>query len=171
MQRLFLRLFALALLTSGAVMAGMTASASADPGMTVAVGSPVSLQSKVVLNVPVTVTCDSLGLGTNIGDVLTMTVQQASGKNVTVGTANLGATGGMLGPGAATLFTCDGSANNLTVPVIPEAGEGPFKGGQAVITSLVVRHSEGSGCSQFFCSTQQSESASLSAPLSIKVKS
>jgi hypothetical protein len=166
------RALAVAVLTTLAVATAFAGIASASPNLTAVVGAPIILQNRVVVNVPVTVVCDSLGLESNIGDLVSITVQQANGRDIAVGTGSIGAANGFLGLGSPTLFTCDGTtANHVVVPVTPNTGSVPFKGGQAVITALLARHSEGSGCSQFFCATTQSESTSLPAPLSIKIKS
>ena len=119
---------------------------------------------------PVTVVCDSLGLTDAIGDFVSLTLQQASGRDITVGTGSLGAPFAF--PGAPAFLTCDGTGHTVVVPVLPDAGEGPFHGGAAVITSINARHSEGSGCdpSQGFCSETATESFFDSTPISVSIR-
>ena len=161
----FIRVVVVGLTTSAVLLAG-GASASADPGITATPGEPVTLQDRVVVNVPVTVVCDSLGLEEATGDFVSVTVQQASGRDITTGTGGLGAF-----PDVRSFFTCDGTGHTFVVPVLPEADEGPFHGGPAVITSIFAIHSEGSGCDPLgFCSETASESFFDTTPISISIR-
>jgi hypothetical protein len=169
MRRGSIRVFVVVLTTFAVLLAG-GAFAGADPGITATPGAPVKLQDRVVVNVPVTVVCDSLGLTEGIGDFVGLTLQQASGRDITTGTGSLGAPFAF--PGAPAFLTCDGTGNTVVVPVLPDAGEGPFHGGGAVITSINARHSEGSGCdpSQGFCSETAHESFFDTTPISVSIK-
>ena len=172
MRRGFIRVVVVALTASAVLLAG-GASASAAPSITATPGEPITLQDRVVVNVPVTVVCDSLGLTDAIGDFVSVTVQQASGRDITTGTGSLGAAFSF--PGAPSFFTCDGTGHTFVVPVLPDAGEGPFHGGPAVITGVFAHHSEGSGCVFFpegggFCSETATESFFDSTPISISIR-
>ena len=169
MRRGFIRVVVVVLTTSAVLLAG-GASATAAPGITATPGEPVTLQNRVVVNVPVTVVCDSLGLTDAIGDFVSLTLQQASGRDITTGTGSLGAAFSF--PGAPSFFTCDGTGHTFVVPVLPDAGEGPFHGGPAVITGVFAHHSEGSGCdpSQGICSETAHESFFDTTPISISIR-
>jgi hypothetical protein len=173
MARQAMRRLVLACFGSGALLVGLAGLAAASPGITVSVAPQATLTSRVVVSVPVRVVCDSLGLSDNIGDYLSVTVQQASGRSLSTGTGAVGSVNPF--PGAPSLFTCDGSTQNaVTVPVVPSAGSGPFHGGPAVITTLYARHSEGSGCTTFpggggFCSQTANDFFALPAPVSIQI--
>jgi hypothetical protein len=140
-------------------------SASAQPGMTVSVGTP-TLTSRVLLTVPVTVVCDALPDPNTFSDFIFVSVQQASGRDISSGSGEVsGGLGSM--SGGAPFLTCDGATPNVVmVPVLPASASGPFHGGPAIFT-VSASHTSG-GCNPF-CQITGSESAAIS-PTSINVK-
>jgi hypothetical protein len=106
--------------------------AQADSNLTATVGH-ITLTSHLLVDVPVNVVCAPLGGSYVVTDLVSVSIQQASGQAVSSGSGQV-ASGYMYGGGAG-LFTCDGSTVNVvTVPVLPAAGSGPFKGGKAIVT-------------------------------------
>lgn len=96
--------------------------ASADPGVTVGLGSGATLQSRVLLTVPVTVSCDP------VGDFFSMSfvsVEQASGTQIASGS------------GFLPTLTCDGAPHSYAASVVANAAGPPFHGGQAVASASV----------------------------------
>jgi len=117
---------------SGAVTSG---------GITVRVGT-AKVHANILVTVPVRVVCASFG-GTWVTDSIQVNLLQANGNSVSSGTEYLGR-GGVYGTGSP-LFVCDGTTLNvIRVPVLPNAGSGPFNPGQAVIT-VTVNHAESTG--------------------------
>jgi hypothetical protein len=149
------------LLPVGLLAAGAS-SASADPGMTVAVGTS-TLTARVLLTVQVVVVCDPLLDPNTFSDSVSVTVQQASGQSIITGSGQVaGGSGSPFGGGG--FLTCDGSTQNLVdVNIVPSA---PFHGGPAIFT-VSASHTTGS-CNPF-CQITGSESARL-GPTSMKIK-
>jgi hypothetical protein len=116
------------------------ASASVPDGMTVSVGTS-TLSHRVLLTVPVTVVCDALADPNTYADEVSVSVQQASGRTISSGSASLG--GGHFF-GGTELLTCDGATKNrLTISVLPASGSGPFHSGAAIFT-ISASHESGS---------------------------
>jgi hypothetical protein len=115
------------LISAAAVVASVVALvgpglAKADPGVTVAIGSTATLQSRVLLTVPITVTCDP------VGDFFTMSfisVEQASGSRIASGS------------GFISTLTCDSAPHTYPVNVLADTSGPPFHGGQAVASASV----------------------------------
>jgi hypothetical protein len=123
-------LIRLALVAGVAVVAAVPLTASAaggggggsNNGMTVSVGSPITLQNKLLVTVPVTVTCiaelDSPG-----GGGVFVAIQQANGKQVSHGF------------GSVELDSCSPAPQTFLIQVVPDiqpVPSGPFKGGSAI---------------------------------------
>ena len=82
-----------------ALAAAIPTSASAagglpfPPGVNVSIGSPITLQSKLLVTVPVTVSCPTIVPGTFNGGDVEVAVMQANGKSVSQGTGVFELTG------------------------------------------------------------------------------
>jgi hypothetical protein len=139
-----------------------SSSASADPGMTVSVGSS-TLTARVLLTVPVVVVCAPLSDPNTFSDDVSVTVQEASGRSINTGMGEVaGGSGSPFGGGG--FLTCDGSTHNtVMVNIVPNA---PFHGGPAIFT---VSASHTSGSCDPFCQITGSESAS-NGPTSMTIK-
>jgi hypothetical protein len=96
--------------------------AHADPGVTVAIGPTATLQSRVLLTVPVTVTCEPIG---DFFGMSFVSVEQASGRQIARGS------------GFIPTVTCDSAPHAYLVSVLADASGPPFHGGQAVVTAVV----------------------------------
>ena len=119
-----------ALLLVAAVAAPATVSADTGGGggssgfgtLTIAIGSPVTLKAKLLLTVPVSITCTPpdgfISVDETFDDVL---LSQASSRTV--------ATAEAFTPNGGT-FTCDGTLHRYTATAV--AGSVPFHGGQAI---------------------------------------
>jgi len=108
-----------ALLVALFTVSTSTASAATSPlGTTVTIGSPVLSQSRLLLTVPVDVSCSS-SVFTTVSLHVFVEVRQASGQGIAVG---FGSTDGLP-------FTCDDDTD--TVFVLIQAFGSPFRGGLA----------------------------------------
>jgi len=100
-----------------------TASAAGGPGvgLTVTIGSPITLTDRLLVTVPVTVTCTpQLVNPVQFGNVF-VTVEQAGGKSVSHGS------------GGANLTSCGPQTFNIQVtPDLFPTTSGPFHGGPAI---------------------------------------
>lgn len=122
-QRLTRNAAALAVVASTVVGLIIAGPAQANPGVTVAIGSSATLQSRVLLTLPVTVSCDP------VGDFFAMSfvsVEQAAGRQIARGT-------GFNFP----LPVCDSTPHTYPVSVLADASGPPFHGGQAVAFASV----------------------------------
>jgi hypothetical protein len=104
-----------------------TASAAGGPGvgMTLTIGSPITLTDRLLVQVPVVVTCTTpLANPVNFGGVF-VTVQQAAGRSIAAGF------------GFANLTTCPTSPTTVVVNVLPNGGMTgpPFHGGNAIVSA------------------------------------
>lgn len=96
--------------------------AKADPGVTVSIGSTATLESRVLLTVPITVTCDP------VGDFFSMSfvsVEQASGTRIAHGS------------GFISTLTCDSTPHTYPVSVLADTSGPPFHGGPTVASAFV----------------------------------
>ena len=112
----------LALLATSLVALLVPGLAQADPGVVVAIGPAATLQSRVLLGVPITVTCDPLG------DFFVMSyvsIEQASGTRIAAGS------------GYVPTVVCDSAPHAYQVSVLADASGPPFHGGQAVAFASV----------------------------------
>jgi hypothetical protein len=115
----------------------LAGSAKADSNLTATVGT-ATLTAHLLINVPVTVVCAPLGGSYVVADSVTVNIQEALGKTVSLGSGQVSG-GGFFGQ--PPLFTCDGSTTNVvTVPVLPGTASGPFRPGKAIVT-VNVAHS------------------------------
>lgn len=98
-------------------------------GMTITVGKPITLQSKLLITVPVTVTCVApIAVDPTVSQPgsVGVTVQQASHSSVAVAF------------GGAELDSCSPTPQTFTVQATPAPGPTPgvpFHGGQAIISA------------------------------------
>ena len=105
-----------------ALAAGGGGGGGSSNGMTITIGSPITLQNKLLATVPVTVSCVSdLGSSASLG--VDVAIQQANGKQVShgIGFANLG--------------SCTPTPQTFVVQVTPDiqpVPSGPFKHGSAI---------------------------------------
>jgi hypothetical protein len=138
-------------------------SAQADSNLTATVGN-ITLTSHLLVDVPVNVVCAPLGGTYVISDIVSVSIQQAWGKTVNSGSGQVASGYFYGGPG---LFTCDGSTVNVvTVPVLPAAGSGPFKGGKAILTVNVFHSTD--DCEYTICGGGGSAGATI-GPEAIKL--
>jgi hypothetical protein len=128
MSKYLLRIVAMAGFALAAALP-VTASAAGgpfQPGVNVTIGSPITLQSKLLVTVPVTVSCPIAFAGAfQFGDV-SAAVMQANGKSVSQGNGDI------------QLAGCDANPQTVYVQVLPTTyptASGPFHGGQAIVTA------------------------------------
>jgi hypothetical protein len=144
---------------AGLALAASAMPASAATGMTVTVERP-SLTARVLVTVPVDVVCDPLSGDTVLSDSVQVTLRQAAGRSVSTGSGTVA--GGAFSPfGGNAFLTCDGTTHNhVIVNVLPDAGSGPFHGGQAIIT-VSASHAVGTCPFPGFCQSTGSEGATV----------
>lgn len=119
-----------ALLVALFTVSSATARAATSPlGTTITIGSPVLAQSRVLLDVPVDVSCSSSVFATVSFQNVFVEVRQASSQRIATG----------MGFAAGLLFPCDDSTHTVTVRI--QADTAPFHGGLASVTARV--HVEG----------------------------
>lgn len=133
-----LRSLARVLLVSAFAVAAavpMTASAAGggggggSNGMTISVGSPVSLQNRLLVSVPVTVSCVApIAIDPTITfpGSISVTIQQAAGKSVSTGF------------GGVELDSCSPTPQTFVIQVTPSPGPAaasPFHGGPAIASA------------------------------------
>jgi hypothetical protein len=128
MLKNFARLFAVAAFAAAAVIP-ITASAAGGgggggTGITVSIGSPITLQNRLLVGVPVTITCTGqLPTGFGFGEV-DATIEQANGKVVATGF------------GIVNLSDCPTTPQTFIVQVTPTStgfsAPIPFHGGPAI---------------------------------------
>ena len=99
-------------------------------GMTITIGSPITLQSKLLVTVPITVTCVApISVDPTVAPAgsIGVTVQQASHNSVALGT------------GGVELSSCSPTPQTFTVQVTPaiglSSGVAPFHGGPAIVSA------------------------------------
>ena len=99
--------------------------------VTATVGEP-DLVGRLAITVPVTLTCDAPSPGLVImSQSLVVRVQQAAGREIARGTAQLFAFSSRL------LFPCDGTEATILVDVVADPAGPPFHGGPALVTGSV----------------------------------
>ena len=148
MLKRFLCLAGLAL-----VCACLASTATADPGLTLRVGTP-DLAARVLITVPLAVSCSPFDPSlTLFSEGYSVSVEQASGKAIAHGSAfNMTFL-------PVLLFPCDGAGHTFTTNVQADPAGPPFHGGQAVLSASVFASagtSCGPGC--FFTNAQQTGS-------------
>jgi hypothetical protein len=160
MRKKLTALIGLTGLASAAMSATCIAgSAAAGPGMELSVGRP-RLTAKILVEVPTTIVCDSLGGGTTVVDSVSVILKQASGRDISTGSGRVSGGPASMVAGAPFL-TCDGTTQNtVVVAVLPDPGSGPFHGGPAIIT-VDAGHSVGTCTFPGFCHATGSESAHI----------
>jgi hypothetical protein len=125
MLKTLVRLIAVGAFVLAAVIP-MTASAAGVPGVgiSVAIGSPITLTDRLLVAVPVTVTCTTpLTNPVLFGDVF-VTIEQASGRSVSHG------------GGGANLTSCAPQTFNILVtPDVFPSTSSPFHGGPAIASA------------------------------------
>jgi hypothetical protein len=90
--------------------------------VTVTIGPTATLQSRVLLTVPVTVTCDPFG---DFFSMSFVSVEQASGRQIAHGSSFI------------PTITCDSAPHTYPVSVLADASGPPFHGGQAIVSASV----------------------------------
>jgi hypothetical protein len=127
-----------------AIFAAAVGAAQAD--ITVTVGQPSLSSSRVLITVPVTVSCSPFDPSltfTNAG--ISVTTEQAAGTRIATGA---GSVGGNFYPGPF-VFLCDGSNYTVPVSVLAAAPGPPFHGGPAAFSASAfadAANSCGPGC-------------------------
>jgi hypothetical protein len=112
------------LAASAATALGAVAPASA--AVTVSVPETADLSARLLVKVPVTVTCGPVDV---TGSSLQVQLSQAVKKEIAHGSVFLG---GMFG---GLTFTCDGAPHAYSVTVVADSSGAPFRRGSAVITA------------------------------------
>lgn len=98
-------------------------------GMTITIGSPITLQGRLLITVPVTVSCaGSVSIDPTIFPPggIGVTVEQASSKSIAVGS------------GGVELDSCSPTPQTFAIQVTPIAGptnSPPFHGGPAIVSA------------------------------------
>lgn len=127
-------------------LAPVSASATSD-SMMVTTPASLHLTAKVLVTVPVRVTCADLqapGL-VAMQDQISVSIEQAHGRTISHGGASL-VGGPMIGP-TALLLVCDGTTvNTFDVNVLADTSGSPFKSGPAVVTTSASRLYCTDGC-------------------------
>jgi hypothetical protein len=120
-------------LAAVAVVVGiLAATPAAADAMTVSIGDP-QLSARVSITVPVTVSCTPFDPAlTVVSEQVSVSAEQASGRDIARG---YGSVYGSLTGGPSLPFSCDGSAQTLSVDVLAQPGGPPFHGGPAVLTA------------------------------------
>ena len=130
MLKNFARLLAVA--ASAAALAAIPATASAaggggGTGITLTIGN-ATMQGRVLVTVPVTITCDAPLAGTPVSGSVNVTIVQAYGKNVSHGS------------GFATFDGCPATPQTIDVLVTPDLyttpPSGSFHGGTAAVSAF-----------------------------------
>jgi hypothetical protein len=104
------------------------ATTGAASAMTATVGEP-ELSAKVLITVPVTVSCDPVSPGLVVfSQSVSVLVEQASGRDIARGTASVFASFPQ-----PLLFACNGTPTTLSVSVLADPNGPPFHGGRAVV--------------------------------------
>ena len=124
MLRVVARLAVAAATLTAVAAVPVTALADATTTMTIVVGDPITLQNKLLVTVPITITCPApLAAGFMPGFV-NVTVEQASGKSVSHGS------------GGVSLVACDTTPQSFLVQVTPDVlpvASSPFHKGSAIL--------------------------------------
>ena len=135
MFRILLRLGVAAALVAAVAMpaavsaAGGGGGGGGSNGMTITIGKPITLQGKLLITVPVTVTCVapiSVDPTVTQPGSVGVTIQQASHSSVAVAS------------GGAELDSCSPTPQTFIVQATPAPGPTPgvpFHGGQAIISA------------------------------------
>ena len=130
-------LFRLVAVASFAAAAAVPVTASAagggfpGTGITVTIASPITLQDRLLVNVPVTITCTQpLANGFGFGQI-TASVQQASGKTVATGFGFLSIDQCPTTPTTYVVQVLTQSSTQSSAPV-------PFHGGPAIASAGAV---------------------------------
>ena len=106
--------------------------APAANAMTIRAGDP-ELSGRIAISVPIVVTCSAFDPAfTKVGDGVTVTVQQASGREIAFGTASASGSIFMSSP---QLFSCDGTEQTVPMTVLANTNGPPFHGGHAVLSA------------------------------------
>jgi hypothetical protein len=116
------------------VASALSIAAPTAEAMTVRIGDP-TLIGRVALSVPVSVTCTPFDASyTLVATGVSVSVQQASGKDIASGSGFL--SGGLSAMGQPTpLFACDDADHSVTVPVSANTAGSPFHGGHVVVNA------------------------------------
>ena len=136
MLRSLMRLVVVSAVAAVAVASPVAASAAgggggggSSSGMTITIGSPITLQGKLLITVPVTVSCVApISVDPTITQPgsIGVTIEQASHSMVVVGS------------GGAELDSCSPTPQTFVVQVTPNPGQvpsAPFHGGPAIVSA------------------------------------
>ena len=112
-----------------ALISSAAPSTATAQGITVTIGAPNLSIDRVLIEVPVIVSCQPFDAAiTQVDATVTVSVNQASGQNIAHGS---GISSGFLG---TTLpFACDGADHAVTVAVLADPAGPPFHGGHAAL--------------------------------------
>lgn len=114
-----------------AVACGFTVAAPAADAMTIRAGE-AELVGRVAITVPIVVGCSAFDPAfTHLSDSISVSVQQASGREIAFGTGSTYGSGPMPSP----LFACDGTEQTVPMTVLANASGPPFHGGHAVLNA------------------------------------
>jgi hypothetical protein len=112
-----------------ALVASTAPSTANAQGITITIGAPNLSIDRVLIEVPVTVSCQPFDATlTQVDAMVSVSVNQASGQKIAHGS---GISSGFLG--TAMPFSCDGADHAVTVAVLADPAGPPFHGGPAVL--------------------------------------
>src|SRR6516164_10847585 len=107
MSRKVLSLLGVPLLALSALGLGSASQASAQSDMSLTIGKP-TVTSRLLVDVPVTIVCAPLSDPT-ISDDVSVSVQQASGRSISTGSASVFAGPYSMNQSNPPFLTCDGT--------------------------------------------------------------
>lgn len=120
----------LSIATALVVVCGSAVAAPAANAMTIRVGDP-QLSGRIAITVPVVASCSAFDATlTHYSDFVSVSVQQASGREIASGTGS--AFGSITN--SSLLFACDGTEQTVPVTVLANTSGPPFHGGPAILT-------------------------------------
>jgi len=124
MLRVFARLVVAAATLTAVAAVPVTALADASTTMTIDVGQSITLQNKLLVTVPVTITCPGPLTAGFMPGFVNVTIEQANGKSVSHGT------------GGVSLAACDTTPQTFLIQVTPDilpVASPPFRKGSAIL--------------------------------------
>lgn len=122
MARHLVRIVLAAALGTALVAAGLAVPAAAQSEVTITVGATGTLQSRILVTVPVQITCSPIEVA--LGDT-GGSIEQAAGREI--------AHGGGAADLPITAIVCDGTPHPASFTFLADFDSPPFHGGDAVV--------------------------------------
>lgn len=107
----------------------LVAPAGATAAVTISVPARADLTAKILVTVPVTITCGPYEQAL-AGTSVSVSIEQATSKGIARGSAFRG---GFMDPTFA--LTCDGSAHAYPIAITADPAGPPFKNGSAIVSA------------------------------------